>query len=168
MKSTSSHHTMLSIFMSCWADHSSIWQCVYADWWQPGLNPLDQSTWPQCHLSSMVIDVLEAYMTSSVFFSPRLLLFLQHRRYLTFKKVFDERNREEQKKAWEMYTPTWEMDRRVHSGGTWKQIGIGREIDAHQGFLQGGRTCGVHCWDGNVWMERHCGWVMTFFFFFSK
>lgn len=99
-------------------------------------------------------------------FSPCLLLFLQHRGYLTFKKVFDERSREEQKKAWEMYTPTWEMDRRVHSGGTWKQIGIGREIDAHQGFLQGGRTCGVHRWDGNVWMERHCGWVMTFFFFF--
>lgn len=45
----------LSIFMSRWADHSSIWQCVYSDWWQPGLNPLDHWTWPQRHLSSMVM-----------------------------------------------------------------------------------------------------------------
>lgn len=28
------------------------------------------------------------------------------------------------------------MDKLVHSGGTWEQIRIGREIDAHQVFLQ--------------------------------
>lgn len=93
-----------------------------------------------------VIDVLEVYMTSSVFSFSYVFLFLQHCRYLTFKKVFDERNREEQKKASEMdalHTPTCEMDRLAHDGGTWKQIGICRRIEGPQGFLQGGRTYGV-------------------------
>lgn len=110
-----------------------------------------------------VIDVLEVYMTSSVFSFSCVFLFLQHRRYLTFKKVFDERNREEQKKASEMDTlhkPTCEMDRLAHDCGTWKQIGIRRRIKAPQGFLQGGRTCGVRRWERNVWMEKLCGWAV--------
>lgn len=64
------------------------------------------------------------------------------------------RESEEQKKAWEMYTPTWEMDGRVHSGGTWKQIGIGGEIDARQRFLEEHVACtaemGRYGWKGTV------------------
>lgn len=47
-----------------------------------------------------VIDVLEVYMTSSVFSFSCVFLFLQHCRYLTFKKVFDRETERSRKRLW--------------------------------------------------------------------
>lgn len=67
---------------------------------------------------------------------------------LTFKKVSGETKQgEEQGEAQEMCVPPGEMDRLVDMGssGTWKQMGIRMEMEAHQQLLPAGWRKVVWC-----------------------
>lgn len=56
------------------------------------------------------------------------------------------------------------MDRLVNmESGTWKQMGIGMEIEAHQGFLKVKKNMyDVHHWRGNESMACDCEWAKPF------
>lgn len=63
-----------------------------------------------------------------------------------------------------MDAPPREMDRLVNmESGTWKQMGIGMEIEARQGFLKGRKDMyDVHHRHGNESMACYCEWAIPF------
>lgn len=125
MKSTSSNHTMLSIFMSCKTDHSSIWQCIYSERWQPCLNPLDQWTWPQCHFSSMLMwELLMCcrYTWLHLSFFPCFFYFYNTGGIRYLRKCLMRETDRSRRRLRRCTHPLETMDRPVHNGGTWKQI----------------------------------------------